>query len=97
MMEECTVPNHNMYRNWSCEVHIARKHESQVFSGPHMAIFREQIKKQDWMDCKQNIWILCFSPGCDQHFRIKLEKKYMPTSLFPIAKIYVMYRESKNF
>ena len=95
-MEECTAPNHNMCRNWSYEVHIAGKRESWVFPGPHMVMFKEQIEKQDWMDCKQNIWTLCFSPECDKHFRTKLEKGYMPTSLFPVEKIYAMYRESKN-
>jgi hypothetical protein len=64
-----------------------------------MAKIKEQIEKeQEWSDCKQNIWALCFSPECGRHLKPKLDRGYMPTSLFPIEKMYSIYtgQPSKN-
>ena len=98
--EKCSAPNHNMCRNITCTVHIAGKCESRVFPGGNMARIKEQIEKeQEWSDCKQNIWALCFSPECGRHLKPKLDRGYMPTSLFPMEKVYSIYtgQPPKNF
>jgi len=90
--ERCDAKNHNMCRNLLCQVYLAGKMESRVFPGGNMAMFKEHIaKEQEWAVCKQNIWTICFLPECGRHLKPKLERGYMPTSLFPIEKMYRIY------
>src|SRR6266480_4784686 len=97
MKQIYNTKNHNMCRNEKCEVHLAGKRESQVFSRCHMGRFKDQIENdQDWTNCKQEIWMLYFSPECRKHLKTKLKKGYMPTSLFSIQKVYILYMKEES-